>query len=160
MPNENVPTAPIGGEAAMPEPTAAPAAEAPAASPAPAVPGPKPEPDTKAATAAAAPEPAPAPPEPKAQERPAEDIEAIKEENAVLRAGIKPEHITDAVALVKSRMKGDVTFEQALEAVVKGYPMFKGDPPPKISPSVPVKNDAADIEDDARIDRIMGIKRT
>ena len=98
------------------------------------------------------------PEKPAASQAPPEDIETIKGENYALKAGIKPEYAADAVTLAKSRVKEGMTLEQAVASVAAEYPMFRGNVP-KISPSVPAKNDAASADEDERIDRIMGIKK-
>lgn len=68
--------------------------------------------------------------------------------------------IGDVLALAKSKVAGDVTLDKAIDSVIEKYPNFKGEKPPKaiVTSAVATANDEQKTADEARINKIMGIK--
>lgn len=109
----------------------------------------KPEPETK---------PAEEPPkEGKTAEKPPE-VALLEGKVYALSAGVKPETVDDVLTLAKADVKEGVTLEQAIDGVLKRYPIFNGAAPPSITSSVSTGNDEAKASDDEFVKKIMGIK--
>ena len=97
-------------------------------------------------------------------EAPAEDskqeIAELKGKVHALSVGVSAECIDDVLALAKSKVCGDVTLDKAIDSVIEKYPNFKGEKPPKaiVTSAVATVNDEQKTADEARINKIMGIK--
>lgn len=77
-----------------------------------------------------------------------------------LSVGVVADCIEDVLALAKAKVGGDVTLDKAIDSVIEKYPSFKGEKPPKaiITSAVATVNDEQKTADEARINKIMGIK--
>ncbi|MFR4021842.1 MAG: hypothetical protein ACLTZI_01805 [[Eubacterium] siraeum] len=63
------------------------------------------------------------------------------------------------LALAKAKVGGDVTLDKAIDSVIEKYPSFKGEKAKAIVTSaVATVNDEQKTADEARINKIMGIK--
>lgn len=142
------------GTAATTAPSAA-EEQKPAAAPA--------EEPPEAAEAKPAPPPETAPAgEPKQESSEADDtserLKALEAENAALKHGVKPENVSDLLALANTRVGKDVTLDQAIDAVIKQYPQFTGtEVGIEVTTAAATNNDAANENEDAKARRIMGL---
>jgi hypothetical protein len=77
-----------------------------------------------------------------------------------LTVGVAADCIDDVLALAQAKVSGDVTLDKAIDSVIEKYPSFKGEKPPKaiITSAVATVNDEQKTADEARINKIMGIK--
>lgn len=135
--------------------SASPATEEPTSNAEPAA-----EPSEEAETKPAPPpETAPAE-EPKPESSKADDIseklKALEAENAALKHGVKPENVSDLLALANTRVSNDVTLNQAIDAVIKQYPQF-AEVGIEVTTAAATNNDAVNENEDAKARRIMGL---
>ena len=97
-------------------------------------------------------------------EAPAEDskqeIAELKGKVHALSVGVSAECIDDVLALAKSKVGGDITLDKAIDSVIEKYPNFKSEKSPKaiVTSAVATVNDEQKTADEARINKIMGIK--
>lgn len=138
--------------------SASPAAEEPTSNAEPAA-----EPSEEAETKPAPPpETAPAGEPKQEQSSEADDtserLKALEAENAALKHGVKPESVSDLLALANTRVGNDVTLDQAIDAVIKQYPQFTGtEVGIEVTTAAATNNDAANENEDAKARRIMGL---
>ena len=88
------------------------------------------------------------------------EIAELKGKVHALSIGVAAACIEDVLALAKSKVGGDVTLDKAIDSVIEKYPSFKGEKPPKaiVTSAVATVNDEQKTADEARINKIMGIK--
>ena len=87
-----------------------------------------------------------------------ERLKALEAENAALKHGVKPENVSDLLALANTRVGKDVTLDQAIDAVIKQYPQFTGtEVGIEVTTAAATNNDAAKEKEDAKARRIMGL---
>lgn len=76
-----------------------------------------------------------------------------------LTVGVAADCIDDVLALAQAKVSGDVTLDKAIDSVIEKYPSFKGEKTKAIVTSaVATVNDEQKTADEARINKIMGIK--
>lgn len=94
------------------------------------------------------------------EENSKQEITELKGKVHALSVGVAADCIDDVLALAKAKVAGDVTFDKAIDSVIEKYPNFKGEKPPKaiITSAVATVNDEQKTADEARINKIMGIK--
>lgn len=94
------------------------------------------------------------------QEENKQEIAELKGKVHALSVGVAADCIEDVLALAKAKVGGDVTLDKAIDSVIEKYPSFKGEKPPKaiITSAVATVNDEQKTADEARINKIMGIK--
>lgn len=94
------------------------------------------------------------------QEENKQEIAELKGKVHALSVGVAADCIEDVLALAKAKVGGDVTLDKAIDSVIEKYPSFKGEKPPKaiVTSAVATVNDEQKIADEARINKIMGIK--
>lgn len=94
------------------------------------------------------------------QEENKQEIAELKGKVHALSVGVAADCIEDVLALAKAKIGGDVTLDKAIDSVIEKYPSFKGEKPPKaiVTSAVATVNDEQKTADEARINRIMGIK--
>lgn len=94
------------------------------------------------------------------QEENKQEIAELKGKVHALSVGVSAECIDDVLALAKSKVGGDITLDKAIDSVIEKYPNFKGEKPPKaiVTSAVATVNDEQKTADEARINKIMGIK--
>ena len=94
------------------------------------------------------------------QEENKQEIAELKGKVHALSVGVAADCIDDVLALAKSKVAGDVTLDKAIDSVIEKYPSFKGEKPPKaiVTSAVATVNDEQKTADEARINKIMGIK--
>ncbi len=94
------------------------------------------------------------------QEENKQEIAELKGKVHALSVGVAADCIDDVLALAKSKVAGDVTLDKAIDSVIEKYPNFKGEKPPKaiVTSAVATANDEQKTADEARINKIMGIK--
>ena len=88
------------------------------------------------------------------------EIAELKGKVHALSVGVAADCIEDVLALAKAKVGGDVTLDKAIDSVIEKYPNFKGEKPPKaiVTSAVATANDEQKTADEARINKIMGIK--
>lgn len=89
-----------------------------------------------------------------------QEIAELKGKVHALSVGVAADCIEDVLALAKAKVGGDVTLDKAIDSVIEKYPSFKGEKPPKaiVTSAVATVNDEQKTADEARINKIMGIK--
>lgn len=89
-----------------------------------------------------------------------QEIAELKGKVHALSVGVAADCIEDVLALAKAKVGGDVTLDKAIDSVIEKYPSFKGEKPLKaiITSAVATVNDEQKTADEARINKIMGIK--
>ncbi len=89
-----------------------------------------------------------------------QEIAELKGKVHALSVGVAADCIEDVLALAKSKVGGDITLDKAIDSVIEKYPNFKSEKPPKaiVTSAVATVNDEQKTADEARINRIMGIK--
>lgn len=89
-----------------------------------------------------------------------QEIAELKGKVHALSVGVSAECIDDVLALAKSKVGGDITLDKAIDSVIEKYPNFKSEKPPKaiVTSAVATANDEQNTADEARINKIMGIK--
>lgn len=88
-----------------------------------------------------------------------QEIAELKGKVHALSVGVSAECIDDVLALAKSKVGGDITLDKAIDSVIEKYPSFKGEKTKAIVTSaVATVNDEQKTADEARINKIMGIK--
>lgn len=94
------------------------------------------------------------------QEENKQEIAELKGKVHALSVGVAADCIEDVLALAKAKVGGDVTLDKAINSVIEKYPSFKGEKPPKaiVTSAVATVNDEQKTADEARINKIMGIK--
>lgn len=93
------------------------------------------------------------------QEENKQEIAELKGKVHALSVGVAADCIDDVLALAKSKVAGDVTLDKAIDSVIEKYPSFKGEKTKAIVTSaVATVNDEQKTADEARINKIMGIK--
>lgn len=94
------------------------------------------------------------------EENSKQEIAELKGKVHALSVGVAADCIEDVLALAKAKVGGDVTLDKAIDSVIEKYPSFKGEKPPKaiITSAVATVNDEQKTADEARINKIMGIK--
>ena len=94
------------------------------------------------------------------QEENKQEIAELKGKVHALSVGVAADCIEDVLALAKAKVGGDVTLDKAIDSVIEKYPSFKGEKPPKaiITSAVATVNDEQKTADEAKINKIMGIK--
>lgn len=94
------------------------------------------------------------------QEENKQEIAELKGKVHALSVGVAADCIEDVLALAKAKVGGDVTLDKAIDSVIEKYPSFKGEKPPKaiVTSAVATVNDEQKTADEARINKIMGIK--
>lgn len=94
------------------------------------------------------------------QEENKQEIAELKGKVHALSVGVAADCIEDVLALAKAKVGGDVTLDKAIDSVIEKYPNFKGEKPPKaiVTSAVATVNDEQKTADEARINKIMGIK--
>lgn len=94
------------------------------------------------------------------QEENKQEIAELKGKVHALSVGVAADCIEDVLALAKAKVGGDVTLDKAIDSVIEKYPSFKGEKPPKaiVTSAVATANDEQKTADEARINKIMGIK--
>ena len=94
------------------------------------------------------------------EENSKQEIAELKGKVHALSVGVAADCIEDVLALAKSKVGGDVTLDKAIDSVIEKYPSFKGEKPPKaiVTSAVATVNDEQKTADEARINKIMGIK--
>ena len=77
-----------------------------------------------------------------------------------LSVGVAADCIDDVLALAQAKVGGDITLDKAIDSVIEKYPNFKGEKPHKaiVTSAVATANDEQKTADEARINKIMGIK--
>lgn len=92
------------------------------------------------------------------QEENKQEIAELKGKVHALSVGVAADCIEDVLALAK--VGGDVTLDKAIDSVIEKYPSFKGKKSPKaiVTSAVATVNDEQKTADEARINKIMGIK--
>lgn len=94
------------------------------------------------------------------QEENKQEIAELKGKVHALSVGVAADCIEDVLALAKAKVGGDVTLDKAIDSVIEKYPSFKGEKPLKaiVTSAVATANDEQKTADEARINKIMGIK--
>lgn len=94
------------------------------------------------------------------EENSKQEIAELKGKVHALSVGVAADCIEDVLALAKAKVGGDVTLDKAIDSVIEKYPNFKGEKPPKaiVTSAVATVNDEQKTADEARINKIMGIK--
>lgn len=94
------------------------------------------------------------------EENSKQEIAELKGKVHALSVGVAADCIEDVLALAKAKVGGDVTLDKAIDSVIEKYPSFKGEKSPKaiITSAVATANDEQKTADEARINKIMGIK--
>ena len=94
------------------------------------------------------------------QEENKQEIAELKGKVHALSVGVAADCIEDVLALAKAKVGGDVTLDKAIDSVIEKYPGFKGEKPHKaiVTSAVATANDEQKTADEARINKIMGIK--
>ena len=93
------------------------------------------------------------------QEENKQEIAELKGKVHALSVGVAADCIEDVLALAKAKVGGDVTLDKAIDSVIEKYPSFKGEKTKAIVTSaVATVNDEQKTADEARINKIMGIK--
>jgi hypothetical protein len=94
------------------------------------------------------------------QEENKQEIAELKGKVHALSVGVAADCIEDVLALAKAKVGGDVTLDKAIDSVIEKYPSFKGEKPHKaiVTSAVATVNDEQKTADEARINKIMGIK--
>ena len=94
------------------------------------------------------------------EENSKQEIAELKGKVHALSVGVAADCIEDVLALAKAKVGGDVTLDKAIDSVIEKYPNFKGKKPPKaiVTSAVATVNDEQKTADEARINKIMGIK--
>ena len=93
------------------------------------------------------------------QEENKQEIAELKGKVHALSVGVAADCIEDVLALAKAKVGGDVTLDKAIDRVIEKYPSFKGEKTKAIVTSaVATVNDEQKTADEARINKIMGIK--
>ena len=93
------------------------------------------------------------------QEENKQGIAELKGKVHALSVGVAADCIEDVLALATAKVGGDVTLDKAIDSVIEKYPSFKGEKPKAIVTSaVATVNDEQKTADEARINKIMGIK--
>lgn len=89
-----------------------------------------------------------------------QEIAELKGKVHALSVGVAADCIEDVLALAKAKIGGDITLDKAIDSVIEKYPNFKGEKPPKaiVTSAVATVNDEQKTADEARINKIMGIK--
>lgn len=93
------------------------------------------------------------------QEENKQEIAELKGKVHALSVGVAADCIEDVLALAKAKVGGDVTLDKAIDSAIEKYPSFKGEKTKAIVTSaVATVNDEQKTADEARINKIMGIK--
>lgn len=94
------------------------------------------------------------------QEENKQEIAELKGKVHALSVGVAADCIEDVLALAQAKVGGDVTLDKAIDSVIEKYPSFKGEKPLKaiVTSAVATANDEQNTADEARINKIMGIK--
>ena len=94
------------------------------------------------------------------EENSKQEIAELKGKVYALSVGVAADCIEDVLALAKAKVGGDVTLDKAIDSVIEKYPSFKGEKPRKaiVTSAVATVNDEQKTADEARINKIMGIK--
>ena len=94
------------------------------------------------------------------QEENKQEIAELKGKVHALSVGVAADCIEDVLALATAKVGGDVTLDKAIDSVIEKYPSFKGKKSPKaiVTSAVATVNDEQKTADEARINKIMGIK--
>ena len=94
------------------------------------------------------------------EENSKQEIAELKGKVHALSVGVAADCIEDVLALAKAKVGGDVTLDKAIDSVIEKYPNFKGEKPHKaiVTSAVATANDEQKTADEARINKIMGIK--
>lgn len=93
------------------------------------------------------------------QEENKQEIAELKGKVHALSVGVAADCLEDVLALAKAKVGGDVTLDKAIDSVIEKYPSFKGEKTKAIVTSaVATVNDEQKTADEARINKIMGIK--
>ena len=94
------------------------------------------------------------------EENSKQEITELKGKVHALSVGVAADCIDDVLALAKAKVGEDVTLDKAIDSVIEKYPSFKGEKPPKaiVTSAVATVNDEQKTADEARINKIMGIK--
>lgn len=94
------------------------------------------------------------------EENSKQEIVELKGKVHALSVGVAADYIEDVLALAKAKIGGDVTLDKAIDSVIEKYPNFKGEKPLKaiVTSAVATANDEQKTADEARINKIMGIK--
>ena len=94
------------------------------------------------------------------EENSKQEIAELKGKVHALSVGVAADCIEDVLALAKAKVGGDVTLDKAIDSVIEKYPNFKSEKPPKaiVTSAVATANDEQNTADEARINKIMGIK--
>lgn len=94
------------------------------------------------------------------EENSKQEITELKGKVHALSVGVAADCIEDVLALAKAKVAGDVTLDKAIDSVIEKYPSFKGEKSPKaiVTSAVATVNDEQKTADEARINKIMGIK--
>ena len=93
------------------------------------------------------------------EENSKQEIAELKGKVHALSVGVAADCIEDVLALAKAKVGGDVTLDKAIDSVIEKYPSFKGEKTKAIVTSaVATANDEQKTADEARINKIMGIK--
>ena len=89
-----------------------------------------------------------------------QEIAELKGKVHALSVGVAADCIEDVLALAQAKVGGDVTLDKAIDSVIEKYPSFKGEKPLKaiVTSAVATANDEQKTADEARINKIMGIK--
>ena len=89
-----------------------------------------------------------------------QEIAELKGKVHALSVGVAADCIEDVLAHAKAKVGGDVTLDKAIDSVIEKYPNFKGEKPLKaiVTSAVATANDEQNTTDEARINKIMGIK--
>ena len=89
-----------------------------------------------------------------------QEIAELKGKVHALSVGVAADCIEDVLALAKSKVGGDITLDKAIDSVIEKYPNFKSEKPHKaiVTSAVATANDEQNTADEARINKIMGIK--
>ena len=94
------------------------------------------------------------------EENSKQEIAELKGKVHALSVGVAADCIEDVLALAKAKVGGDITLDKAIDSVIEKYPNFKGEKPHKaiVTSAVATANDEQKTADEARINKIMGIK--
>ncbi len=89
----------------------------------------------------------------------AEKLTELEGKVHALAAGIKSDCLDDVIALAKTKVNAETTIESAIDAIVEKYPQFKDNAVEiAVTTAAHTSNDSAVALDEAKVNRIMGIK--
>lgn len=89
----------------------------------------------------------------------AEKLTELEGKVHALAAGIKSDCLDDVIALAKTKVNAETTIESAIDAIVEKYPQFKDSAVEiAVTTAAHTSNDGAVALDEAKVNRIMGIK--